>query len=82
MQFNLSMKTHEVTGGAQVSNYDIQAHNYDVNRHYFLSHYFADNYDNALSRIPIITSSVHVERFKEEVVTIKYYLISLLVFEL
>ena len=53
-------KETEVTGGAQVSNYDIQAHNYDVNRHYFLSHYFADNYDNALSRIPIITSSVQI----------------------
>lgn len=53
-------KETEVTGGAQVTNYDIQAHNYDVNRHYFLSHYFADNYDNALSRIPIITSSIQI----------------------
>ncbi|MDB3869184.1 cell surface protein SprA, partial [Bacteroidia bacterium] len=53
-------KETEVTGGAQVTSYDIQAHNYDVNRHYFLSHYFADNYDNALSRIPIITSSIQI----------------------
>jgi cell surface protein SprA len=53
-------KETEVTGGAQVTNYDIQAHNYDVNRHYFLSQYFADNYDDALTRLPIIQSSVQV----------------------
>ena len=53
-------KETEVTGGAQVSKYDIQAHNYDVNRHYFLSHYFANNYNNALSRIPIISSNIQV----------------------
>jgi len=53
-------KETEVTGGAQVTNYDIQAHNYDVNRHYFLSQYFADNYDNALTRLPVILSSTMV----------------------
>lgn len=53
-------KETEVTGGAQVTNYDIQAHNYDVNRHYFLSQYFADNYDNALTRLPIVSSSTQV----------------------
>ena len=50
----------EVTGGAQVTNYDIQGHDYDVNRHYFLSQYFADNYDNSLSRLPIVTSPIQI----------------------
>jgi len=53
-------KETEVTGGAQVTNYDIQGHNYDVNRHYFLSQYFANNYDNALSRLPIIISNIQI----------------------
>ncbi|PCJ66796.1 MAG: cell surface protein SprA [Bacteroidetes bacterium] len=53
-------KETEVTGGAQVTNYDIQAHNYDVNRHYFLSQYFAQNYDNALTRLPIISSNIQI----------------------
>lgn len=44
----------QVTGGAQVTKFDIQADNYDVNRHFFLSHYFADNYDNWLSNLPTI----------------------------
>lgn len=50
----------EVTGGAQITNYDIQASSYDVNRHYFLSQYFADNYDNALRQLPLINSAVVV----------------------
>ena len=53
-------KETEVTGGSQVTNYDIQAHEYDVNRHYFLSQYFANNYDNALANLPIITSSIQI----------------------
>ncbi len=50
----------EVTGGAQVTNYNIQGHNYDANRHYFLSQTFADNYDDALSQLPIIRSAIQI----------------------
>lgn len=53
-------KETEVTGGAQITNYDIQAHNYDANRHYFLSQYFAESYDGALSNLPIINSGVQI----------------------
>ncbi|MGV3596842.1 MAG: cell surface protein SprA [Bacteroidota bacterium] len=48
----------EVTGGAQVTNFDIQADNYDVNRHYFLSQYFANNYDQWCSTPAFINSPV------------------------
>ena len=48
----------EVNGGAQVTKFNIQASDYDVNRHYFLGQYFADNYDRALSRLPVIQSNV------------------------
>ncbi|NNJ55029.1 MAG: cell surface protein SprA, partial [Bacteroidia bacterium] len=50
----------EVSGGAQVTNYDIQASSYDVNRHYFLSQYFANNYNVACSSLPVINSSVQI----------------------
>ena len=53
-------KETQVTGGAQITNYNIQAHNYDVNRHYFLSQYFANNYNQALSRLPVIASNVQI----------------------
>lgn len=48
----------EVTGGAQVTEFDIQADNYDVNRHYFLSQFFADNYDQWCSTSPFVSSPV------------------------
>ena len=54
----------QVTGGAQVTKFDIQADNYDVNRHFFLSHYFADNYDNWLSNLPTIQSPVIINRIE------------------
>ncbi|MCB0732999.1 MAG: cell surface protein SprA [Flavobacteriales bacterium] len=48
----------EINGGAQVTKFNIQASDYDVNRHYFLSQYFANTYDSALSRLPLIQSNV------------------------
>ena len=39
----------EVTGGAQTTEFDIYADQYEANKHFFLSHYFKQNYDNALS---------------------------------
>lgn len=52
----------EVTGGAQTSKFEIAGHNYDANKHYFLSHYFRDNYNQWLSTIPIVNSPVNITR--------------------
>lgn len=51
-----------VTGGAQVTKFDIQADNYDVNRHFFLSQHFANNYDRWMSNLPAIQSPVIINR--------------------
>jgi cell surface protein SprA len=48
----------EISGGAQITKFNIQSSNYDVNRHYFIGQYFAENYDQALSRLPVIQSNV------------------------
>ncbi len=37
---------------------------YDANKHFFLSEYFRDNYNRALSRLPIITSEVSITRME------------------
>jgi cell surface protein SprA len=50
----------EVTGGAQVTEFDIQASQYDANRHYFLSQFFAESYDRALENLPIINSNIMI----------------------
>lgn len=52
----------ELQGGVQTSRFDIQADNYDMNRHYFLSQYFRDNYNVALSSLPIVNSPIVINR--------------------
>ena len=51
-------------GGSQLSTYDIQAYDYDENRHFFLAHYFHDNYDKACSTLPNITSGITINRIE------------------
>jgi cell surface protein SprA len=58
----------EITGGAQTTKFDIQADNYDMNRHYFLAQYFRDNYDSWLANLPIIGSPVIINRIEVWVV--------------
>jgi len=49
-------------GGATVTNFELFALDYDENRHFFLSHYFRDNYDRALKQYPFINSNIQVTR--------------------
>ncbi len=54
----------EVKGGAQVSEFEIDAVDYDANRHFFLSHFFRDNYNEWLSTLPFISSGVRIEQIE------------------
>jgi cell surface protein SprA len=49
-------------GGAQTRPFEIRIDKYDENRHFFLGHYFRDNYDYALEKLPYIRSSVTINR--------------------
>jgi cell surface protein SprA len=49
-------------GGVQGREFKIQASDYDENRHFFLGHFFRDNYEKWLQFIPQITSGVKVTR--------------------
>ena len=49
-------------GGAQTTNFDIKADEYEANKHYFLSHYFRDNYENALRTLPTVNSGIQITR--------------------
>ncbi|MDR3246993.1 MAG: cell surface protein SprA [Prevotellaceae bacterium] len=55
-------KTIEVKGGAQSSEFEITADDYRANQHFFLSHYFRDNYEKALSQRPLIVSGINVTK--------------------
>jgi cell surface protein SprA len=53
-----------VEGGAQTQTFDIQADNYDANRHYFLSMWFRDQYDVAMEALPVVNSGVNITRIE------------------
>lgn len=57
-------KEIEVSGGAQVSEFEIVADNYEENRHYFLNYYFHDTYDQSNSTLPIVSSGVQIQRLE------------------
>ncbi|MCO6495062.1 MAG: cell surface protein SprA [Bacteroidetes bacterium] len=60
---NRGQRTEQsVSNGAQTTEFNIQADMYEQNRHFFLSQYFYNNYDNALSNLPIISSGVVINR--------------------
>lgn len=51
-------KETELNGRSQITPFNIQASDYDVNRHFFLSQFFRDQYDRALSTLPLVQSAV------------------------
>ncbi|MFV0289450.1 MAG: cell surface protein SprA [Mangrovibacterium sp.] len=53
-----------VQGGAQQTDFEISAADYDANRHFFLAHYFRNHYDEALSTLPVVRSSVQINRIE------------------
>jgi cell surface protein SprA len=51
-------------GGGAIQNFEIFALDYDSDRHFFLSQYFRNNYDKALSNYPFINSRVQINRIE------------------
>ena len=49
-------------GGTQTTPYEIDVADYEENRHFFLSHFFREQYDRAMSTLPNITTGVHINR--------------------
>jgi len=53
-----------VEGGAQTTQFEVGADMYEQNKHYFLGHYFHDNYDNAMASLPIVNSAINITRIE------------------
>ncbi|MET3539108.1 T9SS outer membrane translocon Sov/SprA [Chryseobacterium limigenitum] len=51
-----------VQGGGVMNTFKMNAIDYEDNQHYFLGHYFLDNYDNALLNYPQINSRISITR--------------------
>lgn len=56
--------TIEVSGGAQRTEFEIRADQYEENRHFFLAQYFRDRYDQALSTLPVVSSNINISRIE------------------
>ncbi|MDA3880164.1 MAG: cell surface protein SprA [Prolixibacteraceae bacterium] len=52
----------ETEGGAQTTRKELKASDYDANRHFFISKYFRENYNNALSMLPVIRTQAVVNK--------------------
>ncbi|MBC7426811.1 MAG: cell surface protein SprA, partial [Bacteroidia bacterium] len=54
----------EVSGGSQITEFSIQADNYDANRHFFLSQFFRNQFNSSLTNLPVVTTGIKVTRIE------------------
>jgi cell surface protein SprA len=54
----------EAKGGAQLTDYEVYADDYEANRHFFISQYFRDTYDESLKNLPLVSSGINIERIE------------------
>ncbi|MHB1921638.1 MAG: T9SS outer membrane translocon Sov/SprA [Chitinophagaceae bacterium] len=53
-----------IQGGAQTQNFALTADQYESNQHFLLAQYFHDQYDHAVSTLPLIQSQVIIKRLE------------------
>ncbi len=61
-QQNTQTASASMQGGAQTTSFEIAVDAYDENRHFFLSHYFRDHYDQWMSKLPYISSGIVINK--------------------
>ena len=57
-----SSKSVSSKGGVQLTPFEIDAADYEENRHFFLAQYFRDRYDDAMKTLPNLTTGVKINR--------------------
>ena len=53
-----------ITGQAQIQQFEMNADNYEANRHYFLNLYHHQHYDQAMSTLPVVSSTAYITRIE------------------
>ncbi len=51
-----------VQGGAQTNQFKLSSLDYEENRHFFISHHFREQYENALKSLPIVGSDINITK--------------------
>ena len=59
-----STENMQVKGGASSHEFEIRADEYEDNRHFFLAQYFYENYNHAMSTLPVVNSNVKIIRIE------------------
>ena len=57
-------KVVNMENGAQKSEFEVSAGDYEANRHFFLSKYFYDSYDQSLAKLPVVSSAVTINKIE------------------
>lgn len=63
-QLNSERRETLIEGGGAVEDFIKYALEYDENRHFFLAHYFRDQYNEALKHYPYINSGIEITRIQ------------------
>ncbi|MBR4738525.1 MAG: cell surface protein SprA, partial [Bacteroidales bacterium] len=63
-QKETSTENLRVQGGASSHEFEIRADEYEENRHYFISQYFYENYNRAMSTLPVVNSNIRILRIE------------------
>jgi len=53
-----------IQNGSQSRDFELRASQYERDRHFFLSHYFRDRYDQALRKLPLVQSGISIRRLE------------------
>ena len=57
-----STKSVSSKGGVQTTAFEMDVADYEENRHFFLSQYFREHYDQAMSKLPNLATGVEINR--------------------
>ncbi len=61
-QKNSSTKSVSSKGGTQLTPFELNVANYEENRHFFLSQYFREHYDDAMRQLPNLMTGINITR--------------------
>ncbi|MGC4037031.1 MAG: cell surface protein SprA [Chitinophagaceae bacterium] len=57
-------QTLGIQGGGATQSFKIRADEYEENRHFLLSQYFRNNYNNAMKNLPVVNSAIQIRRME------------------
>ena len=61
-QKNSTTKSVSSKGGTQTTPFELNVTDYEENRHFFLAHYFRDNYDRSMQSLPNVMTGIKINR--------------------